>query len=188
MKFLYRYSNILDLKARKTLCSALIQSHFDYSCSSWYSGLNKGLKRKLQIIQNKMVRFILNLDSRAHIGCKELEQLNMLNVPNRVKQIKLTHMFKIWNKTSPEYLFDNFLKISDTALRHCTRASANNFFLPRVQGNCCNTFFYSAIKDWNSLPSETKQIQILSTFKERVKENISLEARNTESCSFLFFS
>ena len=41
LKFLYRYSNILNLKARKTLSSALIQCYFDYSCSSWYLGLNK---------------------------------------------------------------------------------------------------------------------------------------------------
>ena len=45
LKFLYRYSDILNEKSRKTLCSALIQCYFDYSCSSWYAGLNKGLKK-----------------------------------------------------------------------------------------------------------------------------------------------
>ena len=45
LKFLYRYSDILNEKSSKTLCSALIQCYFDYSCSSWYAGLNKGLKK-----------------------------------------------------------------------------------------------------------------------------------------------
>ena len=141
LKFLYRHSNILNMKERKTLCSALIQCYFDYSCSSWYTGLNKGLKQKLQVMQNKMIRFILKLDSRSHIGCNELEKVNMLNVSNRVKQINLNHVYKIWKRTSPEYMTENFDRISDTELRNCTRASANNFFLPRVQGNCNNTFF-----------------------------------------------
>lgn len=188
LKFLYRNSNILNSKARKTLCSALIQCYFDYSCSSWYMGLNKGSKQKLQIMQNKMIRFILKLGSRSHIGCNELEKVNMLNVSNRVKQIKLNHVYKIWKRTSPEYMMENFNKISDTELRNCTRASTNNFFLPRVKGNCTSTFFYTGIKNWNSLPAEIKQIQNESTFKDKVKRNIAFEARNIESCPFLFFS
>ncbi len=129
------------MKERKTLCSALKQCYFDYSSSSWYTGLNKGLKQKSQVMQNKMIRFILKLDTRSHIGCNELEKVNMLNVTNRVKQIKLNHVYRIWKRTSPEYMTENFARISDTELRNCTRASANNLFLPGIQGNCNNTFF-----------------------------------------------
>ena len=57
-KYLYRQCSFLDGKLRKTLCSALIQCHLDYSCSSWYSGLSTTLKKKIQISQNKTVRFI----------------------------------------------------------------------------------------------------------------------------------
>ena len=48
LKFLYRHANILNTKSRKTLCSALIQCYFDYSSSSWYSGLNKTLKKNIK--------------------------------------------------------------------------------------------------------------------------------------------
>ena len=68
-----------------------------------------------------------------------------------------------------------------------TRASANNFFLPRVTGQGTNSFYYSAIKNWNSLPSTVKDIQNFKSFKDRVKENILFEARSIESCEFLFF-
>merc|ERR1711888_325942 len=74
LKFLYRNKNLLNFQCRKILCTALIQCHFDYSCSSWYPGMNKGLKDKLQVAQNKTIRFILNLDNRAHIGNQELEK------------------------------------------------------------------------------------------------------------------
>ena len=187
LKFLYRYSDILNEKSRKTLCSALIQCYFDYSCSSWYAGLNKGLKQKLQIMQNKIIRYILNLDGRAHIGCNEYERVNMVNVSDRVKQLRLNHAHRIWKGTCPKYMMENFNKISDTDLRNCTRASANNFFLPRVKGQGMHTFYFSAIKNWNSLPSNIKQMQNENTFKEKTKRNIVFEARNIENCPFLFF-
>ena len=82
---------------------------------------------------------------------------------------------------------EDFERISDTELRNCTRASTNNFFIPRVKGNCTNTFFYSGIKAWNSLPTEIKQIQNEGTFKDKVRRNITLEARTVEACPFLFF-
>lgn len=57
-KFMYRQARFFDYKTRKYLCSALIQCHLDYSCCSWYPSLSKCLKNKLQICQNKIVRFI----------------------------------------------------------------------------------------------------------------------------------
>jgi hypothetical protein len=58
LKFLYRKSKYFDLYLRKTLCQALILCHFDYACSAWYSGLMANLKHKLQVCQNKAIRFV----------------------------------------------------------------------------------------------------------------------------------
>ena len=69
-----------------TLCSALIQCHIDYACSAWYAGLSKTLKKRLQICQNKMVRFILNLGPQASVNYEILSQLNLLNIQDRVSQ------------------------------------------------------------------------------------------------------
>lgn len=49
LRFLYRYKDYLRTESRKTLCTALIQCHFDYSCSSWFPGINKGLSDKLPV-------------------------------------------------------------------------------------------------------------------------------------------
>merc|ERR1712121_378365 len=156
LKFLYRNKNLLNFQCRKTLCSALIQCHFDYSCSSWYPGINKGLKDKLQATQNKMIRFILNLDNRAHIGNKERVKAGFLSVTDRVKQLKLGHVFKIKNKTSPYYLSTNFQRLNEIENKPVTRGTDNNFFSPRI---CTDTFAYSAIREWNELPSKIKDIQ-----------------------------
>ena len=166
LRFLYRYKDLLNNGSRKTLCSALIQCLFDYTCSSWYPGINKELKDKLQVAQNKMIRFILKLDNRAHIGNQELEKAGFLKVSDRVKQLKLGHVFKIKNKTSPYYLATNFQNLSDDENRIVTRAKANNFYKPRI---CTDTFAYTAIDDWNALPNDIKGIKSEDKFKDSLK-------------------
>ena len=74
LKFLYRHSDCLSMSIRKTLSSALILCHFDYSCSAWYSGLNELLKSKLQVAQNKVIRFINQLGPRERITNEMLSE------------------------------------------------------------------------------------------------------------------
>jgi hypothetical protein len=40
--------NLAPMRFR-TLSMALMQCHFDYSCSSWYAGIFRALKSKLQV-------------------------------------------------------------------------------------------------------------------------------------------
>ena len=54
-RFLYRKNRFLSPSIRRLLFSSIIQPHFDYASSAWYPNLNKRLKSKLQIIQNKCI-------------------------------------------------------------------------------------------------------------------------------------
>ena len=105
LKFLYRNGSWLNTRSRLTLSSALIQCYFDYCCSSWHSSLAKSLTKKLQIMQNKVIRFILNLGPRTRITCDILESGNMLYTSDRVTQLQLNHVFNIFNGNAPNYLF-----------------------------------------------------------------------------------
>ena len=82
LKYLYRNKNCLSLQSRKKLCSTLIQCHFDYVCACWYEGLTNNMKDKLQIAQNKIVRFILNLHHRKSVTYFEFEKLGFINICN----------------------------------------------------------------------------------------------------------
>ncbi len=62
IKFLYRQARSFPTTLKKTLCQSLVQSHVDYAISSWYAAMSQKAKTKLQILQNKMVRFILDWD------------------------------------------------------------------------------------------------------------------------------
>ena len=110
IKFLYRQARCLPTATKKTLCLALVQCHLDYAISSWYSALSQKAKSSLQILQNKMLRFILNLEPTRHIGQDELQSLEMLRVPDRAKQLRLNHVHKIFNNSAPEYLKEHFTK------------------------------------------------------------------------------
>ena len=75
LKFLYRKRIFLNLTTKRLLVMSLIQCHFAYACSFWYPGLSKVLKNKLQVTQNKIIRFVLNMDSRAHVGSEVFKSL-----------------------------------------------------------------------------------------------------------------
>ena len=180
LRFLYRYKDYLTTDSRKTLCTALIQCHFDYSCSSWFPGINKGLSDKLQVLQNRMIRFILKLDSRHHIGYEELKESGFLRVSERVKQLKLGHIFKIRNKTCPNYMNTNFKLLNENVNRSSTRSYQYNFFLPSTGSQGTKTFFYTGINDWNSLPNNIKEIKNEDLFKKKVKEHLMMETKNEE--------
>ena len=131
-----------------------------------------------------MMRFILDLDSRAHIGHKEFSKTGFLNVETRVKQLKLGHVIKIINKTCPYYLLTNFHKLSEFEDRIVTRDKANNFFKPRVS---TDTFTYTAINDYNDLPNKIKEIQNEITFKKTLKKHLLSEAGKVDLKLYMYY-
>ena len=184
LKFLYRYKQCLDLQSRKTLCSTLIQCHIDYACSCWYEGLTMKMKNQLQVAQNKVVRFILGLHNRSRIGYNEFEKLGFLNVANRVKQLRLNHVFNIYNNKCPEYMHNNFVKISSN---YNTRSSQMNFFVPSVKGCESSTFYFNGIKDWNILPNSTKMCKNKHSFKSSVKQFLLDKLRSVSENIYVYY-
>ena len=114
-----------------------------------------------------MVRYILDLPPRSHIGQTQLNVLGLLNISDRVQFIRLSHVFKILNMASPLYLKGNFNRIFHAVN---TRASAHNLFVPQLQGIASKTFFYNGIKDWNRLSSDIKSTSSLLPFKTKVRQ------------------
>jgi hypothetical protein len=68
--------------SRKTLSMALIQCHFDYFSSSWYEGVCKSLRNKLQVMQTKTVRFVKRLGPRTRINYPVFSDVGILNIEN----------------------------------------------------------------------------------------------------------
>ena len=167
VKFLYRNANKFNMKTKQLLVSALIQCHFDYGCSSWYCGLSKMAKSRLQVAQNKAIRFILGIPARAHIGEEEFKNVWILPVHMRTEQLKLNHMYEISNGTAPNYMTSMFEKSNNT---HDTRNSMSVFTIPRVNKFGLNSFKYTGIKLWNNLPLTIKTKTSKNVFNKSVKQ------------------
>ena len=102
------------------------------------------------------------LDNRSHLDNKDLQALSWLNVPDRVRFFRISHLFRIWHKIAPKYLLPNFKSISN-AHTHNTRGSSYNFHLSRELSVSPNGFSFKAIKQWNQLPNSLKSIDNLKT-------------------------
>ena len=181
LKFLYRNAGWLNTRSRLTLATALIQCYFDYASSSWYSSLTKTLQKKLQVMQNKVVRFVLDLGPRSRISCDQLDVVNMLNVSDRTSQLRLNHVFNVIHGCAPTYLKEHF-----TLNNNVTRGGHNmHFQLPSVNSHTKSSFYFNAIKHWNMLPLEVKEHRNRNSFKDAVKAHLTERARSRELDEFL---
>ena len=186
LKFLYRQAKFLNPHCKKLLASALIQCHFDYACSWWFAGLTKFLKSKLQTTQNKIIRFVLDLDPMSHIGTPVFKQINWLPVKLRVHQIMLNHVHRIVHGQAPDYLTNQFSLISQTH-SHNTRASVSNFQTNHIKSYGQNSFGYVAKITWNKLPNPVKGIENLTAFKQQVKNHFFNSMTQNDRSDFVFY-
>jgi hypothetical protein len=118
LKVLYRKKDYLTQPTKKPLVMSLIQCHFDYRCSIRYPSLTQFLKSKLQVTQNKLIRFVIDLDARSHIDPYHFRSLNWLPVNKRADQIILCHVFKIKNGLAPDYMEEYFIPQDTTFLQN----------------------------------------------------------------------
>ena len=184
---LYRKSQYLTQHTKTLLIVSLIQCHFDYASSAWFPGLTRELKHKLQVTQNKLIRFIFNLNPRSHIDKEHFVRLNWLPVASRVNQIILCHVFKMNSNISPAYMKENFTAVNSVH-QYPTRFSVNvsstlgnkdyrysdskRFAIPKVKGFGKHSFAYNGCTLWNSLPQNIRDATNISSFKNKAKEHL----------------
>ena len=156
LKFLYRKNRFLSPEFRRILCNALIQPHFDYACPAWYPNLTEKTKKKIQIMQNKCIRFCLRLDKMHHISDEDFRLINWLPTNKRADQCISTITFKFVNDTCPYYLKEIF-----GFAQHCRIDTRNKFaklkipFRKTIIGQKAISFVGPSL--WNSLPELIKK-------------------------------
>ena len=170
--FLYRSARLFDFRSRRMLCMALVQPCLDFCLVSWYVGLSSKLKGKLDVLQRKMVRYVLGWGPRTHVGTGTLRELGWLVVSDRVRYFALLHAFRIRKGLAPSCLCKYFVRVSEVH-EHQTRGSAHDFHLSAndVPGG----FSYFSKIQWNDLPGELKIIDSMPIFKVRLKSYLMAE-------------
>ena len=161
LKFLYQKNRFLTPTMRRLLCNALIQPHFDYTCSAWYPNLTKKLKNIIQTSQNKCIRFCLQLDEMTHISHKELGTLNWLPVTERFNQCINSIVFKYVNDQCPNYLNEVFQTAPENNIQ--TRGSFLKLKCPFCKTNAGQmALSYIGPTIWSKTPDMLKRTKILT--------------------------
>ena len=75
-----------------------------------YGNFKIAKKNRLQVTQNKIIRFVLKMDPRSHVGANEFKSIGWLPVSRRVYQIFLNLVFKIKSGQSAKYMAEKLFK------------------------------------------------------------------------------
>ena len=185
LKFLYRKQKFLSLSSRRLLCNALIQPHFDCACAAWYPLLNKRQSKRIQIAQNKCIRYCLNLDNKTHIGTNEFLKINWLPTKKRVEQCICVNVFSFFNQMSPQYTAEIFHPSSSV---HNTRRATQKPDLP-FRKSCIGqkTLSYIGPKTWNNLPAQIKLSKNVNTFKHDIKKSFFDDLQKQNDDIFFYY-
>ena len=180
LRFLYRQGKFLNPRLRRMLCNTLIQPHFDFACSAWYPNLTNSLKSKLQVAQNKCIRYCLFLNNREGIRYKHLKDINWLPVKDRVNQFIAAIVYKYINKLSPAYMADIFIKSNVT--RTTRSFNESNLAMPRrVNGYGKNCLSYLGPTVWNNIPGVIREANTCNTFKHKIKRKYFTDIETDEN-------
>ena len=164
--FLRHARSFLLLASLKTLYTGIVEPHFRYCCSVWGCA-GSTVINQLQKLQDRAARIITNSSfdtpSRpliVELGWKTIEEL----IGDKSK----TMVFKSLNDLYPQYLCNQFTKISACSSRNL-RNTGTDLRLPKknsANGQKC--FSFRGAKLWSSLPAESKAASSLNGFKKSI--------------------
>ena len=173
LRFLYRNQKYLNKDIRRLLCNSLIQPHFDYACCSWYPLLTQNLKHRLQVSQNKCIRFCLHLNNRDSITKTKFIDINWLPVKQRFEQCICSLIYKYLNNDVPEYIEDMFTLNQEKYYTRNPNMLKRPFY---STSNGQKAISYVGPKLWDDMPNYLKQIKSIASFKHDFKNDF-LKAR-----------
>ena len=159
---LRRIRSLISQSTAEQIYNALIQPYFDY-CAPVWDGLSSYLCEKLQKLQNRAARVILQANCEVNSSLL-LETLKWDKLSLRRRKQKAIMMFKSLNGLAPVYLQDLFSE------RHTDmRDSLPKLNLPKPRTDYLKrSFRYSGALLWNSLPENIRAIRSIGQFKKKI--------------------
>ena len=162
-------SKYLNEETLKLLIHNHIISRLDY-CNSLYYGLPNVLLRKLQNIQNKAARLIRKISQRERIT-PVLIDLHWLPIKARIMFKICLLTYKALKFGEPKYLKEHLIPFeleTNIMIRHAT--DQHRLYEPRGNKSAiARTFWYSAPRLYNRLPTNVKNSESVSKFKKSLK-------------------
>lgn len=163
---LRRVRDFVDRETLISIYNALIRPHFGY-CSEVWDNLGQGLSKRLQILQNRAARIILNWSNDSpHL--EALAALGWVTLETQRVKTKSKTMFKVLKGQAPTCLTEHFKfkkEVTDINLRGST--SSLQLPLPKTEF-MKRSFAYSGAKIWNDLPPGMRECESLNAFSKKI--------------------
>ena len=156
----------LTKELSRMLWNALIQRHFNSACPAQYPILNEKRKKKIQIMQNKSIRFCLKLYKMHHIFEEGFRLINLLPTSKRFDRYINTITYNFDNNACPNYLSEIY-----ECAPHCRIGTRNSF--PKLKKHLnekhgTKTISCISHSIWNSFPHSVKKANSLNTSKQNL--------------------
>jgi hypothetical protein len=164
--FLGRKGKSLSKRTKNLIYNSIVAPHFDYCASVMWSA-NEQQIEKLQVLQNQAMRIILNC-KKSTPRTELLKRLNWLNIKQKLALNILVLVKKMINGEVPSYL-SNEIHYVRGVHEHNTRTN-ENLYIPTVKSKMCEkSIMQSGFQLYNDLPTDIKNINETSSFKNMCK-------------------
>lgn len=161
VNFFGRVSRMLDRETKITVYNTIIAPHINYCATILYLSGSTNIDR-VQKLQNKAMRIILNAYRRTHI-LDMLNNLKWLSVYQKLKLYVLIFIYKVKNKLLPEYL-NSCIQLREAV--YVTR-NVDTLRLPLYRKSATqNSLMYNGAKLFNDLPLEIRNVSNLAAFRK----------------------
>ena len=159
LSILRRIKHLLPIHTRELYVKSMILPLLDYSDIVWGDKHNKTLMAKVQLLQNKAAKLILNKAKHS----EAINELDWLVLSERRRQHRLSFVFKCmhglidWN-----FNFTHLREIHPYNTRH-----KDNVSMPKSRCQWGQQrLTYQAIQEWNALPVSIRNSNSLDLFKK----------------------
>ena len=161
---------LLTHRQCEILIHAFISSKLDY-CNVLLTGLQQSQINRLQHVQNAAAR-LLTATSRCEHVTPVLRSLHWLPVSARIDFKILLLVFKVLNGLGPLYLSELLRPYIPT--RNLRSSKKKLLIVPKcnLKRYGCRAFSHRAPTLWNALPDDIRQVELLETFKSKLKTHL----------------
>ena len=160
--FIRRNIRTSCIRAKEKAYKALVRPTLEYASTVWSPG-QRTLSDTIERVQRRAARYVCHKFQRTASVSAMLESLNWDKLEERRHRNRASMLFKIVH---------SLVAVPKSHLHPTSRETRGNSTkfhqLHTTQAYHTNTFFPSAIKIWNSLPSSISTITDLDKFKEHL--------------------
>ena len=181
---LARTTSVLPLSSRRTLYDALVAPHFSY-CDVVWDGTSKKCANDLQSSGNFAARALLGLKKRSS-ATEALRRLDMMPLSEKRKVHVGVFIHKAIHDNAPKDITERYGRMLERGHSHDTRSVSRGDMatVAHRTARYDQSTQQRAVKCWNGLPVELRNMENTSTFKKTYQKLLLNCFKNENACSW----